>query len=223
MSTSTIESAFGQSAINNQLGGWNESSFVIGQAISLLQTAMPVIVKSVDAIGLNPVGFVSIQPAIDQMVADGSNEPHGIITNVPYFRLQGGNNAVIIDPAVNDIGIALFSSRDISLVKANRAAAPAGSMRRYDFSDALYIGGILNGTPTQYIKFDSSGIAIFSPTAVNITAPAVNIGASSETLLALVTQAFESLYNSHTHSGGGSGTPVTPMTSSHLTSAIKGG
>lgn len=80
------------------------------------------------------------------------------------------------------------------------------------------------------VELDLSGptINITATSAVNVTAPAVNIGASGQSLLALVTAAFETLFNAHTHSGvtaGGAttGAPVTPMTASHLTSTIKGG
>jgi phage baseplate assembly protein gpV len=135
-------------------------------------------VLSVQATGVAPVGFVSIQILVDQVTGNDMTVPHGEIPNVPYFRLQGGANAVIIDPKVGDIGMACFASRDISAVKNARQAAPPGSRRAHDFSDAMYIGGFLNGTPTQYIHFTDSGIVVISPHAISAIAPVVNVTAA---------------------------------------------
>ena len=64
-----------------------------------------------------------------------------------------------------------FCSRDISSVKANKAASPPQSKRRFDYSDGLYFGGFLNGTPSQYIMFSGGGIKIYSPTGIELEAP----------------------------------------------------
>lgn len=177
--TVDTNSYFGQTDPTSTQGDWNRLRFAIQQQILGLATSMPVQVLSVQASGLNPVGFVSIQILVDQITGDDKTVHHGEITNVPYFRLQGGSNAVIIDPEPGDIGIACFSSRDISAVKNIRANAPPGSRRAYDFSDAMYIGGFLNAAPTQYIQFSNSGIKIFSPTEVEVDAPNVTVNAST--------------------------------------------
>ena len=39
----------------------------------------------------------------------------------------------------------------------------------------MYIGGLLNDTPEQYVQFSTAGIEIHSPTLVKITAPDVQI------------------------------------------------
>ena len=80
-----------------------------------------------------------------------------------------------LDPQVGDIGVAMFADRDISSVTANRAQANPGSRRRFDMSDGLYFGGVLNGLPMQYVQFSAAGITIHSPTAVVISAPDVQI------------------------------------------------
>ena len=75
----------------------------------------------------------------------------GEIHNVPYFRLQGGTNAVIIDPEVGDIGFCGFCSRDTSIVKRIRAMAPQSVYRTSDISDAFFFGGWSSKAPEQYI------------------------------------------------------------------------
>jgi hypothetical protein len=121
-----------------------------------------VIVRAVRA-GAGPTGVVDVQPLVHQIDGKGGTTPHGIVHNLPYMRLQGGTSAVIIDPSVGDIGLACIPTNDISKVKTTRQPSPPGSLRRNDHSDGLYIGGFLNATPTQYIKFDSSGITIHTP------------------------------------------------------------
>ena len=128
---------------------------------------------------ISPVGFVDLLPLVNQIDGVGNIEPHGTIYHCPYFRLQGGANAVIIDPQVGDIGWAGFADRDISSVVATKGQATPGSRRMFDMADAVYFGGMLNGAPTQYIAFSASGIALTSPTKVTISAPLVEVDAST--------------------------------------------
>lgn len=147
-----------------------------------LYAALPVRVIRVKSGGLAPVGFVDIQPLPKQIDPGGQPMDYPMIANAPYFRLQGGKNAIIIDPQEGDIGIAVFSSRDISGVKRARGEAVVGSYRRMNLSDAIYSGGILNQTPQQYILFSDSGIAVYSPTKITCTAPDIVLeGANSIT------------------------------------------
>lgn len=133
---------------------YNELQFVIRQRLADIQTALPVKIVAVKD------GFVDVKPIVQQLSADGSVIDHGVIYNIPYFRLQGGVNGIIIDPAVGDIGLCVFCSRDISGVKNARKNAPPSSRRMHSFSDGVYIGGILNDAPTRKIVFDDSGIDV---------------------------------------------------------------
>ena len=159
---------------------YNNMAFVIQQFLAKVQTALPVkVIACTNAGGVSPVGFVDVVPMVDQMAADGSSIPHTTIFNLPYSRVQGGTNAIIIDPQVGDIGVAVFASRDISRVKNTKKSGLPGSHRKYSFSDGMYLFGILNTTPTQYIQFTASGIVIHSPVAVTIEAPVATINATS--------------------------------------------
>jgi hypothetical protein len=158
---------------------YNANTFLVWSILARVRTMQPCRVLSVtNAGGISPVGFVSLQPLVNQQDGYNNAVPHGPLYNVPYFRLQGGANAIIIDPQVGDIGWAGFADRDISSVKANKAQANPGSKRMFSMADAVYFGGILNGAPSQYIAFSASGVAITSPTAVTITAPNITADAS---------------------------------------------
>lgn len=155
----------------NTSPGAGQLKFIVESIISRLQTVTLVRVVKATGGGLAPVGFVDVQPLVAQLDGAGNAIPHGIIHNVPYMRLQGGQNAIVIDPAVGDIGMCGFCSRDISNVKKNKAPAAPKSMRRFDYSDALYFGGFLNGTPEQYIMFSDRGIKVYSPKQIELEAP----------------------------------------------------
>ncbi len=157
---------------NATWGQFNNIGFAILQLIGKIQTATLVRVESCTNSGdLSPVGMVDITPLVNQLDGQGNPVPHVTIYNVPYLRLQGGTDAIILDPKPGDLGLAVFGSRDLSKVKSTKAQANPGSFRQYDFSDALYVGGMLNGTPEQYIQFASDGIKIVSPATITLQAP----------------------------------------------------
>lgn len=150
--------------------------FIIGQMLGDMQTIALVEVMAVTNEGeLSPVGMIDVRPLVHQVTGQQTAVPHGIIYKIPYMRIQGGSNAVILDPQVGDIGMCAFCSRDISTVVATRKAAMPASMRKYNWADGLYLGGFLNGVPVQYIRFAADGIDVVSPTKVRIVAPVTEI------------------------------------------------
>lgn len=162
-------------------------TFVIQQLLSRVATITLVkVVACTNDGGVAPYGFVDVIPLVNQITADNRSIPHGTLFRLPYARLQGGANAVILDPQPDDIGLAAFCSRDISAVKADPSAAvananaskggaPPGSARQYDMADGLYLGGFLNGTPTQYVRFSAAGVTVLSPTVVRVQAPIIEL------------------------------------------------
>lgn len=141
-----------------------ELMFVINMAMRRISTCTLVEVKTVtNDGGVSPVGFVDVKPMVHMLDGDNNAIPHGVIYHVPYFRLQGGQNAVICDPVVGDIGLCSFASHDISSVKTNKAESNPGSRRRFNMADGLYMGGFLNSAPKNYIQFTAGGIKINAP------------------------------------------------------------
>lgn len=170
----------GQQKPQSTWGEFNNLAFMVQQALAKMQTATLVRIEScTNSGGLSPVGYVDVTPLVNQLDGQGNPTPHVTIYNLPYFRLQGGANGVIIDPQKGDIGVAVFASRDISQVKATRKQGNPGSHRQYSFADGMYLGGMLNGTPTQYVQFSAAGICIHSPTQVKLDAPDVLIEAQT--------------------------------------------
>ncbi|QTD91573.1 oxidoreductase [Burkholderia anthina] len=168
----------GSQTPNSGTSPFNEQSFLVWQILRTIAGARLVQVQAVtNSGGVSPVGFVDVLPLVNQLDGSDNAMPHGVIHNLPYFRLQGGANAVIIDPQIGDIGVAIIEDRDISSVKANRGPANPGSKRIFDMADGMYIGGFLNGTPNQYMQFSTAGISIVSPTKITLQATLVEIDA----------------------------------------------
>ena len=122
---------------------------------------------------VSPVGFVDILPLVKQVDGEGNTTAIAPIFRCPYMRMQGGANAIILDPKVGDIGVAVFASRDVSSVAKNKALSNPGSARTFDMADGLYLGGMLNGVPAQFVQFTDSGITIHSPGVVKIEAASI--------------------------------------------------
>jgi len=179
-------------------------------------TSTLVQVKAVRNDGAGPTGSVDIQPMVHQLTGDGVAVPHATIFNVPYFRLQGGSCAIIIDPSPGDIGIGLFAQSDISAVKKTRAPAPPGSRARFSAGDALYIGGFLNITPETYLQLVAGTATLVAPTAFNIVSPLVTLSQDMHVAGDITTAAGSTFngksFDSHTHGGvtAGSGTSGPP-------------
>ncbi len=111
----------GQLKPSSTWGEFNNIAFMVHQALSKMQTATLVRVESCTNAGaLSPVGFVDVTPLVNQLDGQGNPTPHVTIYNVPYLRLQGGANGIIMDPQKGDIGVCVFASRDISKIKATK-------------------------------------------------------------------------------------------------------
>jgi hypothetical protein len=114
---------------------------------------------------------------VSQIDGNGYPTPHGIVPGIPWSRVQGGQNAIICDPQVNDIGYVVTSDRDISVIKNTKAPGQPGSRGRNDISDGIYAGGCLNVAPNQYLIFTSTGVRL-----VDLNGNSVTMGASGMTL-----------------------------------------
>lgn len=170
----------GTATPENTAGEFNAMSFMVNQILNRVNTSTLVKVVACTNTGtLSAVGFVDVVPMVHQVDGQGKPVPYTTISNLPYFRLQGGANAFIIDPQVGDIGVAIFASRDLSKVKSTKANALPGTPRKYSIADGMYFGGMLNGVPIQYVRFDAAGITITSPTQLIINAPIAVINSST--------------------------------------------
>jgi hypothetical protein len=202
----------GQRKPSTTWGEYNNIAFTIMQMMAKMQTATLVqIVSCTNSGGIDePVGFVDVLPLVNQIDGLGNATPHTTIFNLPYFRMQGGKNAVIIDPEIGDIGICVFANRDISKIKSTKKQGNPDSYRQFSFSDGLYIGGVLNAIPEQYVQFNSTGINIVSKGVLDLTAESVSITADNFNVASTTfTHNGVNIGANHHHSGVQTGTGNT--------------
>lgn len=163
----------GQATIFSDASEYNTLDFVIARATEKMQTVSIVQVKAVNT------GALTVDVQVLANIVTGSNQsiPHAVISGRPYFRNQGGGNAIILDPVVGDIGVMVFASRDSSAVIAAKGLANPGSQRKFSWSDGIYFGGILNSAPTQYMQFLAAGggVTIHSPGDITLDSPLTNV------------------------------------------------
>jgi uncharacterized protein involved in type VI secretion and phage assembly len=138
----------------------------------------------------------------------------GDLVEVPF--LEGDINAGVI-------ALRFFNDADRPL------PCPAGEFWLQHKSGA-YLKFTNDGkfTVNSQLEIDATAptINITAATAVNVVAPAVNIGAAGQALHGIVTDAMTALFNSHTHNdpqGGATGVPNQVMGAGQITTTIKGG
>lgn len=152
---------YGQLTPNDTASEMSVISFICKQMMAQMETMRLVQVKAVHGNGeTDTAGTVDVLPLVNQIDGRGNSTAHGTVYGIPWWRLQGGKNAVICDPVVGDIGYVSVSSRDISSVKATRKQSNPGSYRRFDLADGVYVGGVLNVAPDQYVVFTETGVRL---------------------------------------------------------------
>lgn len=155
---------------------YNSIAFIVRQIVNGRNfSALVQVIRVTAPGGLALAGTVDVQPLVNQLDGQGNAVPHGTVNDIPYIRIQGGTNGIIIDPQPGDIGVCIFCDRDNSSVLSSRGPANPGSLRRSDMADGVYIGGMLNGIPSQYMMFTASGIDIVSPNLIHMNAPQIHL------------------------------------------------
>ena len=166
--------------LNSGASEYNAISFLVEQAIKgMVNTAIPVRVDSCTKPGVGgAAGYVSATPLVQQRGADGKSLMPVSLPQLPFFRLQCGTAAVVLDPQPGDVGLAVFSQQDASNLEAGKTdPVQAGSFRCFDMSDGFYVGGFYGQTPTTYVHLDpeKGEATIKAPTKITIESPQIEL------------------------------------------------
>lgn len=138
---------------------YNALAFIIRVLMSEIATAIPVKVIAVEA-SSEAAGYVDVLPLVTFISGEGKAIQPVTVYHLPYSRAQGGVAALIIDPVVNDIGLAVFAHSDSSNVVAGTTQPQAPATRRkHSQSDGFYIGGFLNQAPSCYLELKQDNTA----------------------------------------------------------------
>lgn len=153
----------GQQNICTNSSELNAQLFMIRQLLNTINTAEPVTVNSVSTGGgLSPVGFVSVTPLVKLVDGEGQGHEQSELFQLPYLRIQGGENAFICDPKPGDVGLAVYAMRDTEAIKETRGKSSAnpGSARVMSKGDGFYLGGFLNALPKRYFMVNDEGLTM---------------------------------------------------------------
>jgi hypothetical protein len=158
-----------------------QHQFLMLSLIKDIRTAIPV-----EVVAVHPgsgttlsIGTVDVQPLIQAVSGRGKNRRLWALEQTygaKFCRVQAGNTALVIDPDVGDIGLAIVCDRDISSVVAAAGLAGPGSSRTHDISDLVYMFTMISAQDvTQYILANGDGIKILSPNTVTIQGAQINL------------------------------------------------
>lgn len=177
MNESTSSTGAGQQQPWDSDHDFNAAMFAVRMLLAQMDTMKLVQVQAVTGGGgaIAAAGTVDVLPLVNQIDGAGNATSHGTVYGIPWWRMQGGDSALICDPAVGDIGYVAISDRDISSVKTNKARSNPGSLRKFDIADGVYVGGVLNDVPVQYLVFDSNGSKWLDRNGNSITLAAAGI------------------------------------------------
>jgi hypothetical protein len=194
----------GQMGSTDYASDENATAFAIRQHLARVRTALAVKVVAVHAGGQPDQWTVDVLPLAAMIDGAGKATQHGTVFNIPVMASSGANGAIIVKPAVGDIGLMVCADRDHSSVVRAKGPANPGSKRMHDLSDGFYLGGFGSiNTAAHYIVADENGFTIKGNITVTgaITATGgVTAGQGTGDQVTL---------QSHTHGGVQSGGSLT--------------
>lgn len=203
---------------------YNALNFIITSIIkSTVNTCYAVTVTKVDTDNQK----VTVKPLIAQIDADNNKIELPEIFEIPYFRYSAGRTAVKLNPVAGDIGVLIVFKSDSSNIKTgNNSQILPNSFLNYPLYSGIYIGGMLNNDPENYIEIKDDSITINAnkkivincqtaeinaDSEVNINSSKINLGENAS--LALINEKITDALNQHTHNyinTAGAPTPTTP-------------
>lgn len=179
MSDKELSANYDNFASSNPL---NSMEFFIRSLISqVVSTSLPVVVTAVERKGEEAgAGYVTVKPLLQPRNNSGDGLEVTTIPKLPYFRLQHGTAAIICDPKVGDIGLAVVAKHDISNINGSTTPKVPATYRKFDPSDSFYIGGFWGKAPEVFIHLEDEGtIKIKAPTKITMEAPECEVNAST--------------------------------------------
>ncbi|WP_283387577.1 phage baseplate assembly protein [Parasutterella excrementihominis] len=179
MSDKELSANYDNFASSNPL---NSMEFFIRSLISqVVSTSLPVVVTAVERKGEEAgAGYVTVKPLLQPRNNSGDGLEVTTIPKLPYFRLQHGKAAIICDPKVGDIGLAVVAKHDISNINGSTTPKVPATYRKFDPSDSFYIGGFWGKAPEVFIHLEDEGtIKIKAPTKITIESPECEVNASA--------------------------------------------
>lgn len=154
----------GNAELNTTSNPYNMIDFIIRQSLLGINTCEPVEVVAING------DFVDVKPLVYQIDGENNSVEQRVIYSLPFIRLQSGENGILINPQVGDLGLALYCQRDISAIKKAKKASIPSSKRVFNKGDGVFIGGLgnINKAPTRFIEFTNNGVIITGNNSITL-------------------------------------------------------
>jgi hypothetical protein len=119
-------------------GGFERTLDAVATAVKMgLRVAMPGRVVSFDP----DKQTVTVQPKIQQLLADGSGEDLPPLSDVPAYCMRGGKFVVTMPITEGDDCLVIFGDRAIDAWFESASEAPPADYRQHDLSDGFALVG----------------------------------------------------------------------------------
>ncbi|MCS3839382.1 hypothetical protein HNR03_003993 [Pseudomonas sp. JAI111] len=227
-------------ALTVALGGWQ----------SKLQTAIPGIIQSFDPESMTCTVQPAIIGQIRDETGAVTGIELPLLVDCPVQFPAGGGCILTFPVKEEDECLVVFSSRCIDAWWQSGGVQVQPELRMHDLSDGFALLGFrslprvipsISTTAAQlrtddgaaFVEVDSAThtinitttapVNVTSSTSAIVTAPIIHLAAAGQTLLKFVTEAFQALFNTHTHASAGAGAPNQQMDNTHMTTTVKGG
>lgn len=189
----------------------NTINYAVNQILMNVNTCLPCEIIEVTG------NTYTIQPLNNTIGADGTPYAPPLIYNVPYALESGGDAGFIIEPAIGDKVLVVFSQRDISIIKKEWARNNPESYRKFSLGDAIIVKRLSNELPTIFVKATSAGIEITAASlpvnvncdTANVNADTVNLGTGTKQPALVGNVAMTATIGGVQAGGGVTGVPIT--------------
>lgn len=119
---------------------------ILGKFLSDIDDMLPAVVIAYD----RNKNEASLRPLIRLLKTDGTLLNRAEVPSVPVFSLGGGNAVITFNLKAGDLGWIKASDRDISLFMEKMIDAAPNTLRKHNFSDAVFF-------PDQFKKWALNG------------------------------------------------------------------
>lgn len=152
---------------NTDINDFNRQSFLMRQKIlTLVESVFVALVQNVD----EAAHTVDVLPLVKGVDGDGNAIDTSPIYNIPFFVLQGGHCAVLITPAVGDIGVVAVCRDDSSAALLNKTASVPPSNKKFNKANGIYLSSIASTAldAQHFIRVSPQGIDIQTTSNVSV-------------------------------------------------------
>lgn len=169
-----------------------------------------------------------VKPLLKRALKNGTQLEYPVITDVPVMFPNTGKTGITFPLVKGDYVLLVFAEKSINNWAVSGDDSDTEKFRLHNLSDAIAIPGIMPFNNASVSENNEDVVIVNDSQKITIKANGdieVGTGSLLEPLKKLVTEAFLTSYNTHTHicaaAGSPSAVPIPLMDTTHLTSKVQ--